>query len=199
MDRDDKDAITGSRGGLTGRSQLGSADRREQVLAGLLAAAAHPGADAAVLVVLGVALALRAAGAAGHQAAFERCANHPDIGFGLAGHDAAGGSADVGAVEAAANAAEQILHPALGEVRVGAAGTGSGAVGARLDTAHEHIEVGDGRRGMRLEHLSDSHVLSWAGIGSANAARPGDASKGSAKYCVSWVTKPSVISMTLSE
>jgi hypothetical protein len=38
-----------------------------------------------------------------------------------------------------------------------------------------------------------------AGIGSASAARPGGAGKGSAKYWVSCVTRPSVISMTLSE
>ena len=36
------------------------------------------------------------------------------------------------------------------------------------------------------------------GIGSASAARQGCAWKGSAKYWVSWVTKPSVNSMTLS-
>ena len=40
---------------------------------------------------------------------------------------------------------------------------------------------------------------SRAGIGSASAARPAGASKGSAKYWVSWVTRPSVISMTLTE
>jgi response regulator RpfG family c-di-GMP phosphodiesterase len=40
---------------------------------------------------------------------------------------------------------------------------------------------------------------SGAGIGSASAARPGGAWKGSAKYWVSCVTRPSVISMTLSE
>jgi hypothetical protein len=40
---------------------------------------------------------------------------------------------------------------------------------------------------------------SRAGIGSASAARAGDAWKGSAKYWVSCVTRPSVISMTLTE
>ena len=40
---------------------------------------------------------------------------------------------------------------------------------------------------------------SRAGIGSASAARPAGASKGSAKYWVSCVTRPSVNSMTLSE
>ena len=138
-----------------------SADRREQGLAGLLATAAHPGADAAVLMMLGVAIALRATGAACHHAAFERCAHHADVGRGLAGHDAAGGLADVRAVEAAANTADQILHAAFAEVGVGAAGTRGGAVGTRLDTAHEHIEIADRRCGMRLEHLSNGHLLSF--------------------------------------
>jgi hypothetical protein len=44
-----------------------------------------------------------------------------------------------------------------------------------------------------------SAYCSRAGIGSASAARPGGAGKESAKYCVSCVTKPSLISMTLSE
>ena len=110
--------------------------------------------------MLGVALALRTTGAACNQAAFKRCANHADGGRGLAGHDAAGGIADVGAVEAEANAADQILHAALAEVSVGAAGTGGRAVAARLDTAHERIEIADRRCGMRLEHLSNGHLLS---------------------------------------
>ena len=139
---------------------MDSGDRREQVLACLLAAATHLGADAAVLVMLGVALALRTTGAACHQAAFERCANHADVGRGLAGHDAAGVIADVRAVETEANAADQILHAGLAEVSVGAAGTGSGAVAARLDTAHERTEIADRRCGMRLEHLSNDHLLS---------------------------------------
>jgi hypothetical protein len=107
--------------------------------------------------MLGVALALRTTGAACHQAAFKRCANHADVGCGLAGHDAAGGIADVGAIKAEANAADQILHVALAEVSVGAAGTDSSAVAARLDTAHERIEIADRRYGMRLEHLANGH------------------------------------------
>ena len=138
-----------------------SADRREQGLAGLLATGAHPGADAAVLMMLGVAVALRMTGAARRQAAFERCANHAEVWRGLARHYATRGNADVGAVEAGANAADQILYPALAEVGVGAAGTRGGAVGTRLDTAHEHVEIADRRCGMRLEHLSNRHLLSF--------------------------------------
>jgi hypothetical protein len=152
--------LTGCLGRACCRTAFDSADRREQVLACLLAAATHLGADAAVLVMLGVALALRTTGAACHQAAFKRCANHADVRRGLADHDAAGGIADVGAVEAEANAADQVPHAALAKVSVGAAGTGSGAVAARLDTAHERIKIADRRCGMRLEHLSNGHLLS---------------------------------------
>ena len=110
--------------------------------------------------MLGVALALGTTRAARHQAALERRANHAEVRLGLPGHDAAGDIADVGAVEAGANAADQILHLRLAEVGVGAAGTGSAALAARLDAAHEHIEIADRRSGMRLEHRSNGHLLS---------------------------------------
>ena len=113
-----------------------------------------------MLVVLGVALALLATGTAYRHASLNRCVNDDDLGRGLAGHDAAGGIADVGAVEAEANAVDQILHVALAEVSVGAAGTGSGALAARLDAAYERIEIADRRSGMRLEHLTSGHVVS---------------------------------------
>jgi hypothetical protein len=50
-------------------------------------------------------------------------------------------------------------------------------------------------------HRPDAVPAYWsrARIGSASAARQGDAGKGSAKYWVSCLTRPSVISMTLSE
>ena len=142
-----------------------SVDRREQVVACLLAAAAHLGADAAVLVVLGVVLALLAAGAAYRHARLNRCANDGDLGLGLAGHDAAGGVADVGAVEAPANAAHHLWHIALAQVRVGATRTHHGTVDAGLDTAHDHIAIATGRLRMGLEHLSNRHFgsLSVAG------------------------------------
>jgi hypothetical protein len=125
-------------------------------------ATAHRGADAAVLVVLGVSLALRATGAARHHAGLHRRADDADVGRALAGHDSAGRFADVGAVEAEANAADQLRHVALAEVRVGTARARLGAVAARLDTAHEGIEIAAGRLGMRLEHLSNGHLASFS-------------------------------------
>ena len=141
--------------------ERGSAERSEQVVARLLAAAAHLGANTAVLVVLGVALALFATGAACHDARLNRCANNADVRCGLAGHDAAGGLAQVGAVETKANAAHQLLQVALAEVGIGATRTRGGAVDAGLNTAHHHIAIAAGWLRMRLEHLSNRHFSSF--------------------------------------
>src|SRR5919109_3975724 len=123
----------------------------------MLAAAAHLGANAAVLVVIGVVLTLFATGPARQHAGLNRCADDADVGRGLAGHDAAGGLAQVGAIETKANAAHQPLHVALAEVGIGAARTRGGAVDARLDTAHHHVTIAARRMRVGLEHLSSRH------------------------------------------
>jgi hypothetical protein len=152
---------------------LTSADRREQVLARLLAAAAHLGADPAVLVMLGVALTLLATGAACRHARFHRRADDADLGRSLASHEAAGDVADVGAVQAAANAPDHLLNIPLAEIGVGAAGTGSGAIGTGLDTADDRVEIAAGRLRMRLEHLSNGHFVSFlAPAGDRRRDRP---------------------------
>jgi hypothetical protein len=136
----------------------GSCDRREQVIACLLAVAAHLGANSAMLVVLGVALALLVTGAACPHARLNRCANDGNIGLSLAGHDAAGSLANVGAVEAQANAAHQLRQVALAEVRVGAACTRGGTFDAGLDTAHDHIAIATGRLRMRSRASLESSL-----------------------------------------
>src|SRR2546423_3271182 len=118
-----------------------SADRLEQVVAGLLTAAAHLGANAAVLVVLGVPLALFATGTARHHAALNGCADDAGVRRCLAGHDAAGGVAQIGAVEAKANTSHQLLRIALAEVGIGTAGTRGRTVDTRLDAAHHHVAI----------------------------------------------------------
>src|SRR5207247_402649 len=117
------------------------------------------GANAAVLMMGGVPLALLATGAAGRRAGLDRCADDAEIERGLAGHDAAGGLACVGAVEAEANAADQLLQVFLAEAGVGAAGTGSGTVDAVLDTAQERVAIKAARLWMRLDHFSNCHFL----------------------------------------
>jgi hypothetical protein len=55
-----------------------------------------------------------------------------------------------------------------------------------------------------VEEREREQGLAWGhssarGIGSASAARPGGAGKGSAKYWVSCVTRPSATSITLTD
>ena len=96
---------------------VASADRCGQVGAGLFAAAADPGGDAAVLVVRGVTLALGGTAAAGRCAGLDRRSHGAAIGLGLPGHGSAGRPASVGAVEAEANGANQLPHGLKGWIR----------------------------------------------------------------------------------
>jgi hypothetical protein len=68
-----------------------------------------------VLVVLSVPLALLATYATGRRTGLNRCAEHADIGRGLASEDAARGAASVSAIVVMANAADQLVHVVLAE------------------------------------------------------------------------------------
>ena len=114
-----------------------------------------------MLVVSGVALALLPTGAACHDAGFDGGTYDRDIRRGLAGDDPAGCNADVRAVEARANAADQLRQLALAQVGVGTARADHCAVTASLDTAHARIEIDTARLRMRLEHLSNRHFGSF--------------------------------------
>jgi hypothetical protein len=111
-----------------------------------------------VLVVGGVPIALLGTGEAGHRTRFDDCPNQAQIRRRLAGHDAAGRVAGVGAVEAEANAAHHLPHVVLGEIGVGTAGTARGAVEALVDTAQEGDAIDVGRLWMQLKDLLKSHV-----------------------------------------
>ena len=79
-----------------------------------------------------------------YSAGFDRCAGQVEIRCGQAGEDAAGGVAEVGAVEAEANAADQLLHVLLAETGVGATGARRRTVetlGPQLQGLHEHEMV----------------------------------------------------------
>ena len=133
-------------------------ERCDQVVAGLIAATADLGADAAVLVVGRVLLAFLGAGAAGHCARLDRRAEDAEIGLGLPDEDSAGGVAEIGAVEAEANAADELQYVRLAEVGVRTARAHSRAVDALVDTAQKQVAVeGDGAR-VRLEHFVNRHV-----------------------------------------
>src|SRR5262245_8022883 len=133
----------------------GLPDDCEQIVAGLLAAAAGCGADAAVLVVMGVPLALLAASTARRRACLDRCADDAELGLGLARDDAASRAAQIGAVETKADAADEVPDVVLAEARVGTAGAGHGALEAVVDAAYERLSIGAGRARMRLDELSN--------------------------------------------
>ena len=86
-------------------------------------------------MVIGVPLALLAAGSARCRAGFERPADDAEIGLRLARDDAAGGVANIGAVETEANAADQVPDVVFAETRVRAADASGGAVEAVVDAA----------------------------------------------------------------
>jgi hypothetical protein len=113
-----------------------------------------------VLVVSRVALALLGGGSAGRRAGLYHGPDDAEVGLGLTRCDAARGVAGVGAVEAEANAADQLLHVLLAEACVRAARAGSPAVEAFLDAADHKVAIEIGRSWMLVEHLSNRHVLS---------------------------------------
>jgi hypothetical protein len=85
----------------------------EKGVASLLAATTDLGTNAAVLVMLRMALTLFGAGEAGCSAASNDGSDQPRVRCGLSDRDAAGRLADVGAVEADANHASQLLEVGL--------------------------------------------------------------------------------------
>jgi hypothetical protein len=114
-----------------------------------------------MLMVGRVPLALLATRAAGRRAGLDDCADDAEIERGLAGHDAAGGLAGVGAVEAEPNAPDQLLQVFLAETGVAAAGTGNGTVETVLDTAQERVAIKAVRLRMRLDQFSNCHFVSF--------------------------------------
>ena len=111
-----------------------------------------------MLVVGGVPVTLLRTGEAGDATGFDHCTDEAQVSCGLAGHDAAGRVADVGAVEAEANAAHHLLHVVLGEIGVGTTRTAGGTIEALLDAAQQRVAIEAGRLRMRPKDLVESHV-----------------------------------------
>src|SRR3546814_17182921 len=80
----------------------------EEVTAGLLAAAADFGADAAVLVHVSMALALVAARLAGGRAGLQERPGHVGVVPGVSRQRVPGGHADVGAVQVGRSEARRV-------------------------------------------------------------------------------------------
>src|SRR5256886_15998562 len=112
-------------------------------------------------MVIGVPLALLAAGSARCRAGFEHSADDAEIGFRLARHDAAGGVANIGAVETEANAADQVPDVGFAETRVRAADASGRAVEAVADAAQERLAIGGGWIWMRRDELLNGHLVSF--------------------------------------
>lgn len=148
------------------------ADGREKVVARVLAAATSFGAEPAVLMVGGVPVALLRTREAGDGTGFDDCANETQIRRGLAGHDAAGRVAGVGAVEAETNAANHLPHVVLGEIGVGTTRTAGGTIEALGDTAQERVTIEARRLWVRLNDLSKGHVSPF--VRAAATATAGD-------------------------
>ncbi len=132
--------------------------RCEQLIARLFAAAAGFGADTAVLVVMGVPLALISTCTAGCGAGLDGRADDAEIGLRLARHHAAGGVAEIGAVKTQANAADHVSDVLLGETRVGTSSARGGAVDAVFDAAKKRLAIDTGWVWMRPDELSNTHV-----------------------------------------
>jgi hypothetical protein len=127
-----------------------------------------------MLVVGGVALALVPAHAARRRACLDAGAYDAEIRFRLPGHDTAGRVAGVGAVEAEANAPDQLRHVGLAQAGIGAARTRRSAVEALVDAAQEHVPIEAGRPWVARDHFSNCHVLSLrsSGARAANLGAP---------------------------
>ena len=140
-------------------SALGLAHRREQIATRLLAATADLRADAAVIMVRRVALALNGARTTHDDARLDRCPNDAQIDFGLAGQDAADRVADIGAVEIEPDGPDQLQCVWLAKTGVGAAGARGGTVVAVVNTAQEQVTIQADRPGMSLDDVSNRHVV----------------------------------------
>jgi hypothetical protein len=136
------------------------AESRQDVVACLLASTTDLGAQAAVLVMGSVPLALLCTCKARHHTRFDRCANEAEIWQRLPREDAAGRVADVGAVEIEPNATYQILQIVLAEASVGARSAADGTVEALANTTQEHLAIQVRRLAMRFENLLKRHTRS---------------------------------------
>jgi hypothetical protein len=130
----------------------------EEVVACLLAASTHLGAEAAVLVVGGVLLALLGAGQAGHGAGFDARTDEAKVGRRLPCQDAAGGVANVGAVEVEPYTPNQVSALVLADTVVGAGSTASDAVDTLLNAPQDQVAIQGCRVRMQLEYLRKAHV-----------------------------------------
>ena len=110
-----------------------------------------------MLVMGGMLVALLSADEARDRAGFDHCADEPKIRLRLAGHDAAGGVAHVGAVEAKPNAAHHLAHVVFGEIGVCTTRAAGETVQTLGDTAQGSVAIRTRRSWMQLDDLLKGH------------------------------------------
>ena len=111
-----------------------------------------------MLVVISVPFALVSAGTAGCGAGLDGRTHDAEFGLRLARHHAAGGGAEIGAVETQANAPDHVSDVILRETRVSAGSARRGAVDAVLNAAKQRLAIDAGWVWMRRDDLSNTHV-----------------------------------------
>ena len=125
-----------------------------------------------MLVVCGESVALLGTGEARDATGFDQCPDEAEVRCRLAGHDAAGRVADVGAVEAETDATHHFPHAVLDEIGVGASRTAGGAIEALVDTAQRGVAIECSRLWMQLENLVKRHVSPLVGQAGSPRVRP---------------------------
>jgi hypothetical protein len=123
-----------------------------------------------MLVVGGVPVTLLGTGEAGDATGFDHCADKAQVRCGLAGHDAAGRVADLGAVKAEANAAHHLPHVVLSEIGVGTTRTAGGTIEALVDAAQHGVAIEASRLWMQLKDLVKGHVSPFVRAAATHAA-----------------------------
>jgi hypothetical protein len=125
----------------------------QEVTAGFLASQAGLGADTAVLVPISVPLALIATALAKGRTGCQQERGSAVICS--ATGDADGGSADIGAVQAQADAVDHLSHVLLVQVSIGVSGAGLGTVVERLNGCGQGGGVDAEVTWMGVQHLRD--------------------------------------------
>jgi len=109
--------------------------------------------------VVRVALALVGAGTARCQARLQRVQLRWGMRIGLASQDAHGGGARVRAVEAEANATDQVADVVLGRARVRTDRAARLARAALVEASRQHGDIGDQWPRVGSQDVLDAHAL----------------------------------------
>jgi hypothetical protein len=155
----------GGRGSLAGRCSHQSVPLSDdQLAAGGFAGATGQGTHAAMLMMVGMALALDGARftecGAGRQLLLDEIGG----GGGLSAQDASGGGTNRSAIQVEPNTAHQALKLGLAQAGIGAGGAGLLTQQTRFQAGSEIIRVNTHRLGMGFQHLVDGvHSFSLAG------------------------------------